>query len=158
MSAGRGFERKAIFPVLRCMTIPFVKKMIMCKDNENKPDSVVMEPDTTYSALFWDEEGVAIGDYDLFFIGDEEYSTSSIEGFDKWFMQADKYDPYTDIAEFTTEGMKEWINQGYEYAKKIRAMIPNEIGFYYGYWHHFGDGKWRCCKAYLPYVPPKALF
>lgn len=121
----------------------------MSKENENYPDSIVMEPDTTYSPLFWDEEGVAIGDYDLFFIGDEEYSTASIEGLKDWFMQADKYDPYTDIAEFTTEGMEDWINQGYELAKQIRAMIPKEIRFYYGYWHQFGDGHWRCCKAYI---------
>ena len=131
----------------------------MSKENENYPDSIVMEPDTTYSPLFWDEEGVAIGDYDLFFIGDEEYSTASIEGLKDWFMQADKYDPFTDIAEFTTEGMEDWINQGYELAKQIRAMIPKEIRFYYGYWHQFGDGHWRCCKAYIaPEFERKYMF
>ena len=35
---------------------------------EDIPEVIVMGPDTTYSPLFWDEEGVAIGDYDLFFI------------------------------------------------------------------------------------------
>ena len=123
----------------------------MEKDYQDSPEYIVMEPDTTFSPLFWDEEGAGIGDYDLFFIGDEEYSTASIEGLKDWFMQADKYDPYTDIAEFTTEGMEEWINQGYEYAKQIRVMIPKEIRFYYGYWHQFGDGDWKCCRAYLPY-------
>jgi hypothetical protein len=49
-----------------------------------------------------------------------------------------------------TEGMEEWINQGYEFAKQIRAMIPKEIGLYYAYWHQFGDGEWRWCKAYIP--------
>jgi len=121
----------------------------MNKENENKPDSIIMEPDTTYSPLFWDEEETAIGDYDLFFIGDDEYSTSSIKGFKEWFCQADKYDPYSDVAKFTTEGMEEWINQGYEYAKQICAMIPKEIKLYYGYWHQFGDGKWRICRAYI---------
>ena len=44
----------------------------------DSPKYIVLEPDTTYSPLFWNEEGAAIGDYDSFSIGDEEYSTSSI--------------------------------------------------------------------------------
>ena len=118
-------------------------------DKERLPEYIVMEPDTTYSPLFWNDEGMAIGEYDLFYIGDEEYSTSSLAGLAEWYMQADKYDPYTDIAEFTTEGMEEWINQGYEFAKQLRSIIPKEIEFYYGFWHQFGDGEWRCCKAYI---------
>jgi hypothetical protein len=121
----------------------------MIKGVVDIPDYIAMEPDTTYSPLFWDEEGAAIGNYELFYIGDEEYSTAPIEGLKDWFMQADKYDPYTDIAEFTTEGMEEWINQGYEFAKQLRSIIPKEIEFYYGFWHQFGDGEWRCCKAYI---------
>lgn len=116
---------------------------------EEIPKLIVFGPDTTYSPLFWDENDVAIGDYDYFFIGDEEYSTSSIVGLKEWYMQADKYDPYTDIAEFTTEGMDEWINRGYELVKQIRLMIPQDVELYYGYWHQFGDGKWRWCKAYI---------
>ena len=111
--------------------------------------SIVIGPDTTYSPLFWDEDDVAIGDYDLFFIGEKEYSTSSIVGFKEWFMQTDKYDPHTDIAQFTTEGMEQWINQGYEFAKQICAMIPKEVSLYYAFWHQFGDGHWRWCKAYI---------
>ena len=116
---------------------------------EDVPVSIVMWPDTTYAAIFWSEEGAAIGDYDYFLIGDEEYSTSSIVGLKEWFKHADKYDPYTDIAEFTTEGMEEWINQGYKYAKQLRAIIPEDIDVYYGYWHQFGDNHWRWCKAYI---------
>ena len=116
---------------------------------EDIPKAIIIGPDTTYSPLFWDEDGAAIGDYDYFLIGDEEYSTSSIEGLKEWFLKADKYDPHTEIAEFTTEGMEEWINQGYEYAKQIRAMIPKNIDLYYCYWHQFGDGKWRHCEAYI---------
>ena len=119
---------------------------------KHKPLRVVFQADDTLLPfLFWDNEDKAIGDYESFYIDNIEYSLSSLIGLEDWFMQADKYDPYTDIAEFTTEGMDEWINQGYEYAKKVRAMIPKEIRFYYGYWHQFGDGDWRCCKAYLPY-------
>jgi len=116
---------------------------------EDIPKAIVIGPDTTYSPLFWDEDDVAIGDYDLFFIGDEEYSTSFLVGLKEWFMQVDKYAPYTDIAEFTTEGMEEWINQGYEFAKQLREIIPKEIKVYYGYWHQFGDGQWRWCKAFI---------
>lgn len=118
-------------------------------DKERLPEYIVMEPDTTYSPLFWNDEGMAIGEYDLFYIGDDEYKTSSIEGLKEWYLKADKYDPYTDIAEFTTEGMEEWINQGSEFAKQLRSIIPKEIEFYYGFWHQFGDGEWRCCKAYI---------
>jgi len=109
----------------------------------------VFAPDTSFSDLFYDDEGGAIGDYDSFFIGDVEYSTSSIEGLKEWFMLADKYDPYTEIAQFTTEGMEEWINQGYELAKQVLSLIPKGVCLYYGYWHQFGDGQWRWCKAYL---------
>jgi hypothetical protein len=116
---------------------------------EDIPKAIVIGPDTTYSPLFWDEDDVAIGDYDLFFIGDEEYSTSFLVGLKEWFMQVDKYAPYTDIAEFTTEGMEEWINQGYEFAKQLREIIPKEIKVYYGYWHQFGYGQWRWCKAFI---------
>ena len=116
---------------------------------EEMSKAIVMGPDTSYSPLFWDEEDAAIGDYDLIFIGDEEYSTSSIIGLKEWFMQADKYDPYTDIAEFTKEGMEEWINQGYEFVKQLGKIIPKDIELYYGYWHQFGDGRWRWCKAYI---------
>ena len=116
---------------------------------EDIPKAIIIGPDTTYSPLFWDEDGAAIGDYDYFLIGDEEYSTSSIEGLKEWFIKADKYDPYTDIAVFTTEGMEEWINQGYEFAKQLRAIIPKDIDVFYGYWHQFGDNHWRWCKAYI---------
>ncbi len=114
-----------------------------------KDNVIVMDAEDTYSDLFWDEDGAGIGDYDSFFIGNNEYSTSSIVGLKEWFMQADKYDPFTSVTEFTTEGMEEWINQGYEYAKQIRAMIPKNIDLYYCYWHQFGDNHWRWCKAYI---------
>lgn len=48
-----------------------------------------------------------------------------------------------------TEGMEEWINQGHEYATQVNKLLPKDIDLYYGYWHQFGDGKWRFCKAYL---------
>ena len=119
------------------------------KSWERIPKAIIIGPDTKYSPLYWDEDGGAIGDYDCFLIGDEEFSTSSIVGLKEWFMQTDKYDQYTDIAEFTTEGMEEWINQGYEFAKQLRSIIPKDVDVYYGYWHQFGDREWRWCKAYI---------
>lgn len=110
---------------------------------------IVMHAEDTYSPLFWDEDGAGIGDYDSFFIGNEEYSTSSIVGLKEWYMQADKYDPFTCVTEFKIEGMEEWINQGYEFAKQMLTIIPKDIELYYGYWHQFGDGRWRWCKAYI---------
>ena len=110
---------------------------------------IVFQADGTSSFLIWDDEDAAIGDYESFYIEDDEYYLSSLKGLKEWFYQSDKYDPYTDVAQFTTEGMEEWINQGYEYAKQIRTMIPKEIELYYSYWHQFGDGNWRMCRAYI---------
>lgn len=88
--------------------------------SEQVPRYIVFQADDTFSSLFWDDEDVAIGDYESFFIGDDEYTLSSLEGLKEWFYHADKYDPYTDVAQFSTDGMEEWINLGYEFAKQVR--------------------------------------
>lgn len=116
---------------------------------EDIPKFIVLQADDTLSPLFWDDEDAGIGDAESFFIGDEEYSLSSLTGIDEWLRQADKYDPYEALGKFTTEGMEEWINQGYEYAKQIRKLIPKNVQLYYSFMHQFGDGKWRLCKAYI---------
>ena len=113
------------------------------------PKYIKLMAEDTFAPLVWDDEDCGIGDYESFFIDEEEYSLTSLEGIKEWFSKTDKYDPYTVIAQFTIEGMEEWINQGYEYAKKIRAMIPKNIELYYCFWHQFGDGKWRHCEAYI---------
>jgi len=113
------------------------------------PCYIVFQAVDTFSFLFWDDEDVAIGDYESFYIGDDEYTLTSLEGLKEWFYQADKYDPYTDVAQFTTDGMEEWINLGYEYAKQVRAILPKEVLLYYGFWQQFGDGHWRSCRAYI---------
>jgi len=110
---------------------------------------IVMHAEDTFSPLFWDDDDAGIGDVDSLDIDDEEISLSSLIGLKEWFIQADKYDPYTDVSKFTTEGMEEWINNGYEYALQVNKILPKDIDLYYGYWHQFGDGKWRFCKAYL---------
>lgn len=110
---------------------------------------IVMHAEDTFAPLFWDDDNVGIGDVDSFDIDDEEISLSSLTGLNEWFSKADMFDPYTDVSTFTSEGMEEWINQGYEYAVQVNKMLPKDIDLYYGYWHQFGDGKWRFCKAYL---------
>lgn len=119
------------------------------KEGIDMPKSIEFGAEDSFSDLFWDEERVGIGDYDSFFLGYEKFSASSLVGLKEWFMQADKYDPFTDIAEFTTEGREEWINRGYEFAKQLRTIIPKEVELYYGFWHQFGDNHWRWCKAYI---------
>lgn len=114
-----------------------------------EPIYVVFMAADTYSSILWDDEGCAIGDTKSFSYGDGEYSLSSLKGLMEWYLQADKYDPYTDVEKFTTVGMEDWINQGYEYAKQIRKMIPKETKLFYEYWHQFGDGHWRSCRAYI---------
>ena len=110
-------------------------------------NSITFMAEDTFSDLFWDEDGAGCGDCESFFINDDEFKLSSLKGLKEWFMQADKYDPFTDVSKFNTEGREEWINQRYKYAKQIREMIPKDIKLYYGFWHQFGDGKWIYCKA-----------
>lgn len=116
---------------------------------EMNPEYIVFMAEDTFSPLFWDEDDVGIGDDKSFYIGDDEYSTLSLIGMKEWFLHADKYNPYTDVTQFTTEGMDDWINQGYEYAKQLRSFIPKSVDLYYGFWHQFGDGRWRRCRAYI---------
>lgn len=116
---------------------------------DNKTKHIVMMAEDTFSPLFWDDEDVGIGDYESFFIGDDEFVLSSLAGLKEWYLKADKYDSYSGVAQFTTEGMEEWINQGYEYAKRIRLMIPKDIKLFYSYLHQFGDGRWIRCWAYI---------
>ena len=116
---------------------------------ERRPKYIVMNTRDTFSTLFWDDNGCGIGEYGVLDIGDDEISLSEVSGLKEWFRQADKYDPFTVVCQFTNEGMKEWINQGYEYAKQIRKIIPEDIDLYYGFLHQFDDNEWCYCKAYI---------
>lgn len=116
---------------------------------DDYPRYVVFMAEDTCSSLIWDDEDCGIGDVDFFWIGDKEYSLESLEGIKEWFYQADKYDPYSDVTDFQVEGMEEWINKGYQYALQVRDILPDNIALYYGFWHQFGDGKWRYCRAYI---------
>ena len=116
---------------------------------DDYPRYIIFMAEDTFSSLIWDDEDCGIGDVDCFRIGDKEYSLESLEGIKEWFYQADKYDPYSDVTDFQVEGMEEWINKGYQYALQVRDILPDNIALYYGFWHQFGDGKWRYCRAYL---------
>ena len=116
---------------------------------EAYPKYVVFLAEDTFSSLSWDDADAGLGAVAHFRIGDKEYSLESLEGIKEWFYKADKYDPYSDVTDFQVEGMEEWINQGYRYALQVRDMQPEDIALYYGYWHQFGDGEWRFCRAYI---------
>lgn len=106
-----------------------------------------MHAEGTFAPLFWDDEDAGIGDFECISIGEDELLLEELDGLKEWFLQSDKYDPYTDVSTFTTTGMEAWIDKGYEYALQINKLLPKDIDLYYSYWHHFGDGKWRYCKA-----------
>ena len=116
---------------------------------DDYPRYIIFMAEDTFSSLIWDDEDCGIGDVDCFRIGDKEYSLESLEGIKEWLYQADKYDPYSDVTDFQVEGMEEWINKGYQYALQVRDILPDYIALYYGFWHQFGDGKWRYCRAYI---------
>lgn len=117
---------------------------------ETSDKYIVMHAEDSFAPLFWDEHDHGIGDYkSIEFEDDVELQLSDLPGLEEWYLQADKYDPYTAVTTFTTEGMEDWINKGYEYAKKLRTILPKDIELYYGFWHQFGDGRWRFCRAYI---------
>ena len=92
---------------------------------------IVMHAEDTFAPLFWDDDNVGIGDVDSFDIDDEEISLSSLTGLNEWFSKADMFDPYTDVSTFTSEGMEEWINQGYEYAVQVNKMCKHSTNYRY---------------------------
>lgn len=116
---------------------------------EEYPKYIVMHAECTFAPLFWNDKDEGIGECDCISIGEYELLLEDLEGLKEWFLLSDKYDPYTDVSTFTTMGMEDWINKGYEYALQINKLLPKDIDFYYGFWHQFGDGKWRYCKAYI---------
>lgn len=120
----------------------------MIKTEFHNPQFLVFMAEDTFAPLFWDDEDEGIGDADSFYIGEKEYDLSSLIGLKEWFSYADRYDPYSAITDFNIIGMSDWINQGYEFAKQIRTMIPKEIDFYYSFWHQFG-ADWKCCRVLI---------
>lgn len=120
-------------------------------ETEKRRKPIVFHAEDTFSPLLWDNEDdfTEVGDTSSFYIDGKEYSLDFLRGLKEWFQKADMYDPYTDVAQFTQDGMEQWINEGYEFAKQINEILPRDVDMYYGFWHQFGDGKWRFCKAYL---------
>ncbi|MBR5082119.1 MAG: hypothetical protein IKX35_06745 [Bacteroidales bacterium] len=120
----------------------------MSKIEFHNPQFLVFMAEDTFAPLFWDDKDVGIGDVDSFYIGENEYDLSSLIGLKEWFSHADRYDPYSAITDFNRIGMGDWINQGYEFAKQIRKMIPKEIDLYYSFWHQFNT-DWKCCRVLI---------
>ena len=112
-----------------------------------KTTKVTLHAETTYAGPFWD--GFCnIGEYNELWIDDERYDIT-FPGFKEWYLQADKFDPYSDVDIFQINDFDDWINKGYEYAVMLRKLLPKEIDVFYGFWKDFGDGDWRYCKAYI---------
>ncbi|MBP3671073.1 MAG: hypothetical protein J6J06_03825 [Bacteroidaceae bacterium] len=112
-----------------------------------KTKQVTLHAETTYTGPFWDGF-CEIGDCYTLWIDEDKYDIN-FPGFKEWFMQADKYDPYSDVDKFQIDGFDNWIKQGYQYAVMLRNLLPIEIDVYYGFWNNFGDNNWRYCKAYI---------
>ena len=72
---------------------------------------VVLHAESTYTGPFWDENGAEAGDCNSFEI-DGTYYKVNLPGFKEWYSQADKYDPYSDLADFQLAGFEEWVNKG----------------------------------------------
>lgn len=115
----------------------------------HKPKYIVFKAEDSFSPLFWDDEDVGIGDANTLCIGNDEFSMSALKGLKEWRSKADKYDPYSDVATFTTDGMEEWISQGYAYARQLRKMIPLDIELYFAFWHRLTNGKWVLWKSFI---------
>lgn len=108
-------------------------------EESNKQQCIFFFALDTASPLIWRDKDTGIGDVNSFYIGEEEYSLSTLKGLKEWFSQADKYDPYTKVAAFTTEGLVEWNNQGCQYARQIKEMLPRDMKLFYC--HINGEGE-----------------
>ena len=110
---------------------------------------VILHAESAYVGPFWENDFCNIGDYNELWIDDVKYEID-FPGFKEWFLQADQFDPYSDVEkEFNAIGFDEWVNQGYKYAVMLREFLPKDIDVYYGFWKDFGDNNWRYCKAYI---------
>lgn len=110
--------------------------------------AITLHADDMILGPFQDEFG-HIGNSKKIQIDDKLY-TVDFPNFHSWLKQTRKYSPYSNPKGFTTDGLEEWINQGYNYAIMLRRLLPSHIDVYYGFWKDFGDGTWRFCKTQIP--------
>lgn len=94
------------------------------QEDDHQPyvnESFVIFPDWGYS-IFWDTMGVGCGDYDEL-LTDNGVFKLNIPGLQKW---SGFYDNHDDSQTF-----KQWWQEGWELAKKIRRLLPDNIDLYY---------------------------
>lgn len=110
---------------------------------------VILFAENSCVGPFWENGFCNIGDCNELWVDDVMYRID-FPGFKEWYMQADKYDPYSDVeVKFNAAGYDDWVKQGYKYAVMLRKLLPQEIDVYYAFWKDFGDNQWRYCKAYI---------
>ena len=115
-----------------------------------KKVNIIFETDTSYSNIFWDEDGCEIGDFNTIYLENKEViNLPDIAGLKEWHSKTDIYDPYTSHTEFQIDGFEDWVNEGYRFAMQIRKLLPDYVSLYYGFWHNFGDNEWRYCKSLI---------
>ena len=115
-----------------------------------KTKQVILFAENTFVGPFWENSFCNIGEYNELWIEDVKYDID-FPGFKEWYMQADMFDPYSDVeCEFNVAGFDNWVNQGYKYAIMLRELLPADITVYYAFWKDFGDNNWRYCSAYIP--------
>lgn len=94
---------------------------------------VLMSPDYG-DALFWDEEGCCIGDYDKIYIGEdgEEISIdlSGIDGLKKWFIDWDEETLYH-TNHWKDSQWRGWWARGVELAKAVNELLPDNVELRY---------------------------
>ena len=81
-------------------------------------------------ALFWDEEGCCIGDYENIWIGENEIDLSSIDGLKEWFDDWDTESLYQ-THHWTDAQWREWWAKGLEFAKAVNELLPTDVDLYY---------------------------
>ena len=81
-------------------------------------------------ALFWDEEGCCIGDYENIWIGENEIDLSSIDGLKEWFDDWDTESLYQ-THHWTDAQWREWWAKGLEFAKAVNKLLPADVDLYY---------------------------
>lgn len=114
----------------------------------SRPKYIVMDFDTSYTDFFWKvgENGyIATGDYSCIYFDDEKIDISLVSGLKEWVKEGDKYDPYSDIADFTLDGREEWIAKGFVLSKQVLQILPKDVELVYAFWHNFGGDNWKKC-------------
>ena len=103
------------------------------KNRNHMKMQILMDPDYG-SALFWDESGCNIGDFDCFFIGDLGNSTkvdlTGIDGLKEWFLEWDVESLYHPN-HWTDSQWKNWWERGLKLAKEVKTLMPENVDLLY---------------------------